>query len=234
LWASENELLAYVNSVEESNGDAQERRGVEMRDMRQAPSAPYNHRAAQQRAHLMREVVEVLVFIGVTFLVVNFTIKAFLIPPNAGMSPQLAENQWVLVNKAAYFLGGPGRGDVVVFQAPDNPAQLSIKRVIAVPGDTITLTATTVSVNKYTLKEPYISTIPGDSQNPVIVNQKVEANKYYVMGDDRIPSAGSDSRTFGAVPRQNIVGKAVLVFWPISAFHFISSYGDVFSKVPSP
>jgi signal peptidase I len=201
--------------------------------IRQAPPAPYNHQAAQQRAHLMREVVEVLVFIGVTFLIVNFTIKAYLIPPNAGMSPQLAENQWVLVNKAAYFFGGPGRGDVVVFYSPVDK-QLSIKRVIAVPGDTLVLTATTVSVNNYKLKEPYISTLEGDSQNPVIVNEKMKSDQYYVMGDDRIPSAGSDSRTFDTVPRSYIVGKAVLVFWPLNAFHFISSYGDVFSKVPNP
>ena len=78
---------------------------------------------------------------------------------------------------------------MVVFKVPSNPSQLSIKRVIAVPGDTITLTATTVSVNKYTLNEPYISTLKGDSQNPVIVNQKLGADQYYVMGDDRIPSA---------------------------------------------
>jgi signal peptidase I len=183
----------------------------------------------------MREVVEVLVFIGVTFLIINFTIKAYLIPSNAGMSPQLAENQWVLVNKAAYFIGGPGRGDVVVFYSPAD-RQPSIKRVIAVPGDTITLTATTVSVNNYTLNEPYISTLKGDNQNPAIVNQKLGADQYYVMGDDRIPKTGivSDSRTFGAVPRQNIVGKAVLVFWPLSAFHFISSYDEIFSKVPNP
>ena len=207
-----------------------------MQNMRQAPPSTYNHRAAQQRAHLMREVVEVLVFIGVTFLIINFTVKAYLIPSNAGMSPQLAENQWVLVNKAAYFFSGPGRGDVIVFQVPSNPSQLSIKRVIAVPGDTITLTATTVSVNKYTLNEPYISTLKGDSQNPVIVNQKLGADQYYVMGDDRIPSAGSDSRSpsIGAIPRPYIVGKAVLVFWPLGAFHFISSYDEIFSKVPNP
>jgi len=207
-----------------------------MQNMRQAPPSTYNHRAAQQRAHLMREVVEVLVFIGVTFLIINFTIKAYLIPSNAGMSPQLAENQWVLVNKAAYWLSGPGRGDVVVFQVPSNPSHLSIKRVIAVPGDTITLTATTVSVNKYTLNEPYISTLKGDSQNPVIVSEKLPDDRYYVMGDDRIPSAGSDSRsqTIGTIPRNYIVGKAVLVFWPLNSFHFISSYDEIFSKVPNP
>ena len=207
-----------------------------MQNMRQAPPSAYNHRAAQQRAHLMREVVEVLVFIGVTFLIINFTIKAYLIPSNAGMSPQLAENQWVLVNKAAYWLSGPGRGDVVVFQVPSNPSQLSIKRVIAVPGDTITLTATTVSVNKYTLNEPYISTLKGDSQNPVIVSEKLPDDRYYVMGDDRFPSAKDDSRNpkIGTIPRNYIVGKAVLVFWPFNSFHFISSYDEIFSKVPSP
>jgi signal peptidase I len=153
------------------------------------------------------------------------------------MSPQLAENQWVLVNKAAYYgFGKPERGDVVVFQVPTNPSQLSIKRVIAVPGDTITLTATTVSVNDYTLNEPYISTLKGDSQNPVIISQKLGNDQYYVMGDDRIPSAGSDSRNpkIGTIPRAYIVGKAVLVFWPLSAFHFISSYDEIFSKVPNP
>src|SRR5215470_17920942 len=84
-------------------GDGEKRRGDDMQNMRQAPQSVYNHRAAQQRAHLMREVVEVLVFIGVTFLIINFSIQAITVPARSGMSPQLAENQWALVNKAAYF-----------------------------------------------------------------------------------------------------------------------------------
>jgi len=186
-------------------------------------------------ARLLREVLEVAILTLLFFGVVRLLVQNYRVD-GPSMQRTLYTNEYILVDKATYYFHSPERGDVIVFQAPSNPSQLSIKRVIAVPGDTITLTATTVSVNNYTLNEPYISTLKGDSQNPVIVNQKLGDDQYYVMGDDRIPSAGSDSRspTIGTIPRPYIVGKAVLVFWPLSAFHFISSYDEIFSKVPNP
>jgi signal peptidase I len=200
-----------------------------------------NRTAAEQRAHLAREVVETLLFVGLVFLIVHVTMQAFRVTSNK-MAPQLQPSQFVLVNKAAYLLGSPGRGDVVIFASPcsgdsDHPL---VGRVIAVPGDTVTLTATSVAVNGVTLTEPYVKVPTGTAENAVVVpSMKLNSDQYYILDDNRAAGSGdpsncqqdSDSRSFGTVPRQNIQGKAVLVFWPFGVRHWVGNYSDVFSGV---
>lgn len=202
---------------------------------------PVNRTVAEQRAHLAREVVETLLFVGLVFLIVHVTIQAFRVT-DSKMAPQLQQSQFVLVNKAAYLLGSPGRGDVVIFASPcsgDSEHPL-VGRVIAVPGDTITLTATSVAVNGVTLDESYVHVPSGTAENAVIVPAlKLNADQYYILDDNRTAGNGepgncklaSDSRSFGAVPRQNIQGKAVVAFWPFDQRHWVSNYADVFDGV---
>jgi len=178
-----------------------------------------NRTAAEQRAHLMREIFEVFVFVALIFIIVNVAVQSFIIP-DATMAPLLQPNQYVLVNKAAYFFGAPQRGDIVLVANPQNPAQKLIRRIIAGPGDTITVNAQHVIVNGQILNEPYVPA--GEAGNESIVSQKLGANQYFVMCDNRLSNDQSDSRGLGAVPRANIQGKAVLVFWPSSAFHWLS------------
>jgi signal peptidase I len=194
-------------------------------------SAPVSRAVAQRRAHLARDIIEVLVLIGIVFAITKFAIMNRSVNDNA-MRPSLEPNQLVLVNTLAYVFGAPARGDVIVFANPGDPSgHLLIRRIIAIPGDTITLTATNVQLNGVTLSEPYISVPYGQAQNTTIVpGLKLDSDRYYVMCDSRVSTDCTDSRQFGAVPRGNIIGKATLVYWPITSFHLLPNYSDVFSQ----
>ena len=194
--------------------------------------------ASNKRAHLMREIVETLLFVGIVFLIVQFAIHPVRVVDNS-MEPQLLPNQLVIVNRTAYFFGGPSRGDVIAYYNPTVSGQECIGRVIAVPNDTISITTNGVTVNGVTLNETYVQ---GNVVNQGIVPQtRLGQDKYFVLFDNRQVGGTSangtsqnvclDSRSFGGLPRQNIIGRAVLVFWPLSQFGGISNFSDVFKNV---
>ena len=150
------------------------------------------------------------------------------------MEPGLENGQYLLVNKAVYFklnlgtlskyvpfLGatdgeetflfhGPQRGDVIVFRYPKDPSRDFIKRVIGVPGDRVRVEGGLVYVNNVPIQESYISSNAGRD----IEEQIVPDSSYFVLGDNRPNS--SDSRNWGFVPEDNIIGKAMLSYWPLS------------------
>lgn len=197
--------------------------------MRQMGTPVLNRSAAIKRAHLMREIVETLLFVGLIFFIVHFALQPYRVT-DVNMLPQLKPDELVVVNKAAYLLAAPGRGDVVVLVDPVNLNQQLVERVIAVPGDTVDVNASSVSINGVILKEPYISVPDGSAENPRLVhNLKLQTDQYFVMNDSRLVS--NDSRSFGPLARGNIVGKAVLVFWPMSHVRGVSNYSDVFAHV---
>ena len=194
-------------------------------------SRPVSRTIAEQRAHLMREIVETLLFVALIFVIVHFTIQSFSIS-GTNMAPELKPGQIVVVNRVAYLFGGPGRGDVALVVDPSDPhlKKQLLERVIAVPGDTVEVTASHIIVNGVTLNEPYVHVAPGVSQNPVILApQKLGKHQYFVLNDNRL--SAEDSRTFGPVDQSNILGKAVVVFWPLSQFSGINNYSGVFRGV---
>jgi signal peptidase I len=179
---------------------------------------------------LLREVVETLLLTALVFLAVRGAVQYTPIH-GPSMEPGLQSEQGVIVNQLAYFFGAPQRGDVIVFHPPISPSEEYIKRIIAIPGDTIALTDTSVTVNGVELKEPYVNPADtGPNENgQVIPPTKLGPGEYWVMGDNRGDSI--DSRAFGAVPRQNIVGKAEMVIWPLTTIHRIPTYSEVFVGV---
>jgi signal peptidase I len=178
----------------------------------------------------MREIVETLLFVGLVFLIVQFAIRPVKVV-DSSMEPHLHPNQLLIVNRAAYILSGPSRGDVVVYDSPQNTSEELIGRVIAVPGDTITVSISTVTVNGVALNETYVQPQAGGQVNEgVVPTIKLVPNQYFVMFDNRQYS-NNDSRSFGPVPRVNIIGRAVLVFWPFNQLGGISNYSDVFQNV---
>lgn len=187
-----------------------------------------NRSAAMKRAHLMREILETLLFVALVFVIVHFAIQPYRIS-DVNMKPQLNPDQLVVVNKWAYLAGGPSRGDVVVFYDPTNISQQLVARVIAVPGDTVKVSPASIIVDGVTLNEPYAQVPDGVAPNAKITSVTLGNNQYFIANDSRL--VGSDSRSFGAVARANIVGKAVVVFWPLSAFTGVSTYPDVFSHI---
>lgn len=195
-------------------------------------TATMSRTAAERRAHLMRELVEVILFVGIVFLAISLT-QSFKVGDSL-MQPSLQLNQYVLVNKAAYLFGAPARGEVVLVANPQNPSQLLLRRVIAVPGDTILITATSVQVNGALLDESAYTGIPqGQPESPVIGKVTLGAGQYYVLADSRLGAYTSDSRAFGPLPSANIVGRAEFVYWPLRQFHWMTNYSGVFSAVPS-
>jgi len=123
------------------------------------------------------------------------------------MNPSLDNGEYILVNKLAYRFGKPERGDIIVFEYPDDPSQELIKRIIGLPGETITVQDGKVSVNGVPLEEPYIAAAPFYNGTWV-----VNEGQLFVLGDNRNES--KDSHEWGMLPMKNVIGKAVLIYWP--------------------
>ena len=150
------------------------------------------------------------------------------------MHPTLEGGQYLLVNKLVYLkidqerlsriipfwsvdrpeeyfaVHPPQQGDVIVFHFPRDPSRDFVKRVIGVPGDVVTMEDGFVRVNGATLEEPYLTVRDTSDLVPVKLGEK----EYFVLGDNRRGS--NDSRNWGAVPEENILGKVWLVYWPLS------------------
>jgi signal peptidase I len=129
------------------------------------------------------------------------------------MMPTLTDQERIFINKFTYHfgLGSIERSDMVVFWFPLDPSKSYIKRVIAVPGDTVRIDAGQVYVNSQPLVEGYV---PEEYRDRVSWEEHtVPAGEYFVLGDHR--SSSSDSRTWGFVKRDAIYGKAVFVYWPL-------------------
>jgi signal peptidase I len=144
----------------------------------------------------------------VLFLVIN-TLSARVRVENVSMKPTLQPGEFLLVNRVAYKLGNPSIGDIIVFHAPGVSEMDYIKRIVGLPGDMVRVSEGTVTVNDRALYEPYLADPPNYSGEWI-----VPEGEYFVLGDNRNNS--SDSHLWGFVPREDIVGKALLIYWPLS------------------
>lgn len=165
----------------------------------QAPEKP-------KPLRLLIEIGETLLISFILFLAIN-TVTARIRVDGSSMEPSLHHNELILVNRLAYQFGEPARGDVVVFRFPRDPEQEYIKRIIGLPGDTIEIRDHQVFVNGILLEEPYIAA--PTNQSGVWT---VPEDRYFVLGDNRNDS--SDSRAWGTVPEEYLIGKAIFIYWP--------------------
>jgi signal peptidase I len=127
---------------------------------------------------------------------------------NISMLPSIEPGDYIMVNRLSYLIGKPKRGDVVIIKAPLDNERDVIKRVIALPGDSVEVSAHTVYVNGTTLVEPYIME-PVEYELP---GQKIPEGNYFVLGDNRNNS--NDSHKGWLVPEPDVTGKALFVCWP--------------------
>ena len=133
--------------------------------------------------------------------------------PSGSMEPTLRKEDRVIVNKWVYYSQSPQRGDVVVFQPTQTLQQQNfhdafIKRIVGLPGETVMVKQGKVFINNQPLPEPYIAEPPQYQWGPVTV----PLNQYVVFGDNR--NNAYDSHYWGFVPRDRIIGRAVVRFWP--------------------
>jgi len=163
----------------------------------------------QEKIHWGRfalDIIETLVLAVVLFFGIN-AVSARVRVDGFSMIPTLQDGEFVLVSKLHYLFGKPERGDIIVFHYPMDPQQELIKRLIGLPGDMIGVQNGRVSVNGQVLDEPYIAATPAYSGD-----WKVPEGQLFVLGDNRNDS--SDSHSWGFLPSEKVVGKAVVIYWP--------------------
>ena len=179
---------------------------------------------SEKRTRLIRELIETIALTLLIFLVIRFAAQSFRVD-GASMEPGLHTDEFVLVDKAAYLFQSPQRGDVIVFHYPIDPSKDFIKRVIALPGDTIQTTSSEVIVDGEVLREPYISEAANFGDN----TWKLGPDQFFVMGDNRDNSF--DSRSWGPLDKSYIVGKAIVVYWPLNNWELINTFPSVFASI---
>ena len=154
-----------------------------------------------------KDILEVALISLVLFFRIN-AISARIRVESVSMQPTLFAGNFVVVNKLAYQFGEPGRGDIIVFEYPPDPEQDPyIKRVIGLPGEHVRIADGKVTINGVQIQEPYLV-----SDTPQGGEWLVPEGSLFVMGDNRKNS--SDSRSWGVVPIENVIGKAIVVYWP--------------------
>ena len=154
-------------------------------------------------------------------LVIVVPFRLFIAQPfvveGSSMDPTFKSGDYLIVDELSYHITEPERGAVVVFKYPKDPKRHFIKRIIGLPGETVTIANGQVTItneaypNGFTLDEPYIEFEKTES-----LTQKLKDGEYFVMGDNRPASA--DSRVWGPVPRELIVGRPFIRFMPPGLF----------------
>lgn len=162
------------------------------------------------------ELIQTALIALILFIVVNL-VTARIRVEGISMEPSLHDGEFVVVNRLAYRWVEPKRGDVVVFYFPLDPSRRFIKRIIGLPGDKIVIHEGQVLVNDLPIDEPYIA-------NVIQYTGEWEINPYeiFVLGDNRNNS--SDSHRWGPLPMNEVIGKAVLVYWPPDSVGLIPHY----------
>lgn len=158
-------------------------------------------------------------------IIIVVPIRMFIAQPfivsGASMDTTFANGQYLIVDQLSYHLHEPKRGDVVIFRYPRDPSKFFIKRVIGLPGDTITIEESTVTITNEAnpdgviLEEPYVNSMQAEAPRTEVMGPR----EYFVMGDNRDQS--SDSRVWGVLQEERIVGRAWLRLFPPTSADFL-------------
>ena len=155
------------------------------------------------------ELLGTLLLIAAIYAFVNLVTARYVVDGHS-MLPNFNTDQFIIVSRLSYILGEPRRGDVVVFHYPLQPDRDFIKRVIGLPGETVTIQDGRVYIDGHLLEEPYIENFcRGKSCDG---EWQIGPDEYFVLGDNR--GASKDSQDFGPVARKYIVGRAFVRYWP--------------------
>ena len=184
---------------------------------------------------VMREILEALALAIVVFILIQASAQNFRVE-GSSMAPTLEGQQYLLVNKLVYFtfdvervsrilpfwqvdksevsrpFRPPRLGEIIVFHFPGEPQRDFVKRVIGLPGDKVEIVDGTLLVNDAVFDEPYLNAPFADN----MAARQMGQDEYFVMGDNR--SHSNDSRNWGGVPEDNVVGKVWLIYWPFPEF----------------
>ncbi len=178
--------------------------------------------------------VTVLILLGVGFFIIlclssllfGFSTERIVVE-SISMQPALFPGDYAIVNKLAYSSHNtPRRGDVILFEYPPNPNSIPyFKRIIGLPGDQVHIADGKIYINGELIAEPYIIVTTNRGGD-----WTVPANQYFVLGDNRNNS--SDSRSWGFVPSENIIGRVELIYFPPEHWSFLNQDIDVATPEP--
>ncbi len=180
---------------------------------------PAVDKGAASRA-VLREIVETIALFALVFTVARVAIGNYSILGQS-MEPTYHEEQRLLVDKVTPQFFGLNRGDIVIVHSPVQDIEL-IKRLIGKPGDTIELRDNHVFVNGEALDEPYLPPDANSGPTRDASTWTLGENEYFIMGDNR--SFSQDSRVFGPVKTENIIGRGLLLYWPFSDLKVVQHY----------
>ena len=169
-----------------------------------------------RRPRLISEIAETAILILLVYTLVNLaTVRFYIEGPS--MQPSFYAEQYLIVSRVHYLFGEPQRGDIVVFDPPgddDRPNDpLLIKRLIGLPGDRIEIRDQQLYVNGEPADTSFTAE-PCDASHCRDASWELGPNEYFLMGDNRNNSR--DSRVFGAVTRDRLVGEAIVRYWPLT------------------
>jgi signal peptidase I len=164
-----------------------------------------------------KELVRLVVIAAVIVIPFRLFIAQPFIVDGASMDPTFHTGEYLIVDELSYHFHTPARGSVLIFKYPKDTSKYFIKRVIGLPGETVTIkdgTVTIVEPNKdtITLDEPYVKLPKSETE----AFKQLGPDEYFVMGDNRLGSA--DSRLWGPVPAKDIVGRPIIRIWPPALF----------------
>jgi signal peptidase I len=196
--------------------------GVEDKQNLQAVSSPVSHRSSENRSLVIYTIIAVAIAV-----IVRIFVAAPYLVSGPSMEETFHNHDYLIIQKFSACVpfttnciiwGAPERGDIIVFHLPQNPSQTLIKRVIGLPGETVSVNGTEVTIKNdanpdgLTLSEPYIS--PQDAGGPTGETVTLGADQYFVMGDNRRVSY--DSRSWGALPTEDIIGRVLIRLYPFT------------------
>lgn len=177
-----------------------------------------------------KAVLENVFYIGAAIalaaLIQAFVIRPFIVS-GSSMEPNIENKEYLIIDEISYRFKEPERGDVVVLRSPPEPQKYYIKRIIGLPGETVTVDGTVVSIvnaanpKGFVLDEPYISS--SLNQHGVMrMSVTIPKDKYFVLGDNR--DGSYDSRSWGLLPEENIRGRALLRLLPVTRIDYLPGH----------
>ena len=158
-------------------------------------------------------------------LLIVLPIRAFVFQPflvrGASMEPNFHNGDYLIIDEFSYHFRNPERGEVIVFRYPNDPSQRYIKRVIGLPGETVEVSNGKITISdgeSKVLREEYL---PQGSKTPGQERATLKGEEYFVMGDNR--EFSSDSRTWGSLPEEYIIGKVMVRVFPFNSFTAVAA-----------
>lgn len=191
-----------------------------------APAVP------PQSEHPLIEIIRFSLIALIIVVPVRMFIAQPFIVSGASMENTFESGEYLIVDQVSYKLHQPARGDVIIFRYPKDPSKFFIKRVIGLPGDTVTIDGSTVRISNtefpegFILEEPYIKSM----KQGTTLTETLGDREYFVMGDNRDQS--SDSRMWGVLQEERIIGRAYLRLFPPQTFDYLPGEAD-FSTITS-